>query len=184
MNPLQKYKAHSSQQFGRLRSNMFGENRLTDTCRAVFSKRAAPMSHDFFSCQGPRQAPTPDTRCGELRGGLSSRVVAAVGLSALTDEKPRSLDLQSSAIPPHVPTDYKSRRNHRSKQGRNTEACRSGVGLPDPMTASSTEFPLRRLAVRGCERTMSRAKRRTSMKRSGTSEADFRTAPDYKSAET
>ena len=52
---------------------MFGENRLTDTCRAVFSKRAAPMSHDFFSCQGPRQAPTPHTRCGELRGGLSSR---------------------------------------------------------------------------------------------------------------
>ena len=80
MNPLQKYKAHSSQQFGRLRSNMFGENRLTDTCRAVFSKRAAPMSHDFFSCQVPRQAPTPDTRCGELRGGLSSRPPGAESL--------------------------------------------------------------------------------------------------------
>ena len=36
----------------------------------------------------------------------------------------------------------------------NTENCRCGVGLPDPKTARSTEFPLRRLAVRGCERTM------------------------------
>ena len=50
------------------------------------------------------------------------------------------------------------------------------VDLPNPNTARSTEFPLRRLAVRGCERTMSGAKRRASMKRSGTSEADFRTA--------
>ena len=47
-------------------------------------------------------------------------------------------------------------------------------------SARSTEFPLRRLAVRGCERTMSEAKRRTSMKRSGTSEADFRTAATTK----
>ena len=46
--------------------------------------------------------------------------------------------------------------------------------------ACSTEFPLKRLAVRGCERTMSGAKRRTSMKRSGTSEADFRTAATKK----
>ena len=170
---LQRDNDPSYLQFGRLRSNRFGKNRLTGHCGAIFSKQAAPRSHAFFSCHEPLP---PDTRCGELRGGLSSRVVAAAGLSALTDEKPRSLDLQSGAIPPHVPADYKSRRN--------TEASRGGVGRPDPMTASSTELPLRRLAVRGCERTMSGAKRRTSMKRSGTSEADFRTAPDYKSAET
>ena len=149
---LQRDNDPSYLQFGRLRSNRFGKNRLTGHCGAVFSKQAAPKSHAFLFCHEPLP---PSTRCGKHRGGLSSRVVAAVGLSALTDEKPRSLDLQSSAIPPHVPTDYKSRRNHRSKQRRNTEACRSGVGLPDPMTASSTEFPLRRLAVRGCERTMS-----------------------------
>ena len=49
---------------------MFSENRLTDTCRAVFSKRAAPRSHAFFSCHEPLP---PGTRCGELRGGFSSR---------------------------------------------------------------------------------------------------------------
>ena len=59
-----------SLQFGRLRSNRFGENGLTDACRAVFSKQAAPRSHAFFSCHEPLP---PDSRCGELRGGLSSR---------------------------------------------------------------------------------------------------------------
>ena len=38
-------------------------------------------------------------------------MAAAAGLSALTDEKPRSLDLQSGVIVAHVPADYKSRRN-------------------------------------------------------------------------
>ena len=108
MTFLQKCKTHTSLQFGRCRSNRFDESRLTGTCRAVFSKQAAPMSHDFFSCHEPLP---PDTRCGELRGGLSSRVSAAAGLSALTDEKPRSLDLQSGVIVAHVPADYKSRRN-------------------------------------------------------------------------
>ena len=41
------------------------------------------MSHDFFSCHEPLP---PDTRCGELRGGLSSRVPT----------QHRSLDLQFS----------------------------------------------------------------------------------------
>ena len=108
MTFLQKCNAHTSLQFCRLRSNKFGENGLTDACRAVFSKQAAPRSHAFFSCHDPLP---PDTRCGELRGGLSSRVSAAAGLSALTDEKPRSLDLQSGVIVAHVPADYKSRRN-------------------------------------------------------------------------
>ena len=70
MNSLQKCNAHTSQQFGRLRSNRFGENGLTDACRAVFSKQAAPRSHAFLSCHEPLP---PDSRCGELRGGLSSR---------------------------------------------------------------------------------------------------------------
>ena len=148
---LQRDNGPTYLQFGRLRSNRFGENRLTDACRAVFPKQAAPRSHAFFSCHEPLP---PGTRSGELRGGLSSRVAAAAGLSALTDEKPRSLDLQSGVIVAHVPADCKSRRNHRSKQRRNIEASRGGVGLPDPETARSTEFPLRRLAVRGCERTM------------------------------
>ena len=80
---------------------MFGENRLTDTCRAVFSKRAAPMSHDFFSCQGPRQAPTPHTRCGELRGGLSSRPPDAESL------KHRKLP-EAELLPRRQGEDYKS----------------------------------------------------------------------------
>ena len=50
---------------------MFGENRLTDACRAVFSKQAAPKSHAFFSCHGPL---LPGTRCGEHRRRLSSRL--------------------------------------------------------------------------------------------------------------
>ena len=108
MNPLQKYNAHKSLQFCRLRSDRFGENGLTDACRAVFQKQAALKSHAFLFCHEPLQ---PSTRCGELRGGLSSRVSAAAGLSALTDEKPRSLDLQSGVIVAHVPADYKSRRN-------------------------------------------------------------------------
>ena len=72
MNPLQKCNAHTSLQFRRLRSNRFGENCLTDACRAVFSKQAAPKSGAFFSCHGPLP---PSTLCGELRGGLSSRSV-------------------------------------------------------------------------------------------------------------
>ena len=112
---LQRDNGHTSLQFGRLRSNRFGKNGLTGACRAVFSKQAAPMSHDFFSCHAPLP---PGKRCGELRGGLSSRVTAAAGLSALTDEKPRSLDLQSGVIVAHVPADYKY-----------TEASRGGVGL-------------------------------------------------------
>ena len=59
---------------------------------------------------------------------------------------------------------------------RPVEAAAEPASLHRMKTARSTEFPLRRLAVRGCERTMSEAKRRASMKRSGTSEADFRTA--------
>ena len=134
MNPLQRCKVHTSLQFGRLRSNRFGENGLTGACGAVFPKQAAPKSLAFLSCHGPLP---PGTRCGELRGGLSSRVP---GAESLKHSLPRR------------------------------------VGLPGPKSARSTEFPLRRLAVRGCERTMSRATRRASMKRSGTSEADFRTA--------
>ena len=71
MNPLQKYNAHKSLQFCRLRSNRFGENGLTDACSAVFQKQAALESHAFLFCHEPLQ---PSTRCGELRGGLSSRV--------------------------------------------------------------------------------------------------------------
>ena len=67
---LQRDNGPSSLQFRRLRSNRFGENRLTDACRAVFSKQAAPRSHAFFSCHEPL---SPGTRCGELRGELSSR---------------------------------------------------------------------------------------------------------------
>ena len=70
MNPLQKCNAHTSLQFAQRRSNRFGENRLAGHCRAVFSKQAAPRSHAFFSCHEPLP---PDSRCGELRGGLSSR---------------------------------------------------------------------------------------------------------------
>ena len=131
---LQRDNGPSSLQFGRLWSNRFGENRLTDACRAVFSKQAAPKSQDFF-CHEPLP---PGTRCGEFRGGLSSRPPGAESLK------------------------------HRSLPRR--------VNLLRKKSARSTEFPLRRLAVRGCERTMSGAERRASMKRSGTSEADFRTA--------
>ena len=77
MNPLQKCKDHSSLQFYRRRSNRFGKNRLTDACRAVFSKQAAPRSHAFFSCHEPL---SPDTRCGEHRRGLSSRPPGAESL--------------------------------------------------------------------------------------------------------
>ena len=110
---LQRDNGPSSLQFGRLWSNRFGENGLTDACRAVFSKQAAPKSHAFLFCHEPLP---PDTRCGELRGGLSSRPSSAESLK------------------------------HRSQPRR--------VGLLRKKSARSTEFPLRRLAVRGCERTM------------------------------
>ena len=132
MNLLQKCNAHTSLQFGRCRSNRFGENRLTDACRAVFPKQAAPKSHAFLFCHEPLP---PGSRCGELHEGLSSRLPGTESL------------------------------NHRSQPQRSRPAA---------------EFPLRRLAVRGCERTMSGAKRRASMKRSGTSEVDFRTAATKK----
>ena len=77
MNPLQKCNAHKSLQFYRLKSNRFDENGLTDACRAVFSKQAAPKSHAFLFCHEPLP---PDTRCGELRGGLSSRPPGAESL--------------------------------------------------------------------------------------------------------
>ena len=60
-----------------LRSDRFGENRLTDACRAVFQKQAAPKSHAVLFCHEPLQ---PGTRCGELRGGLSSRPPGAESL--------------------------------------------------------------------------------------------------------
>ena len=43
----------SALQFGRHRSNRFGENRFTGHCRTVFSKQAAPRSHVFILCQEP-----------------------------------------------------------------------------------------------------------------------------------
>ena len=109
MNPLQKYKAHSSQQFGRLRSNMFGENRLTDTCRAVFSKRAAPMSHDFFSCQGPRQAPC----AGHALRGAPRRALLA---------RTRLRWICNPVIPSHAPADCKSRRNIKDNHAETPKA--------------------------------------------------------------
>ena len=136
MNPLQKCNAHKSQQFGRLWSNRFGENRLTDACRAVFSKQAAPKYHAFLFCHEPL---SPGTRCGEFRGGLSSRAPGAESLK------------------------------HRSKSRRSRPAgsigscggsyCRRASSVSGRVSAAqwqvrSTKFPLRRLAVRGCERTM------------------------------
>ena len=117
MNPLQICKAHSSLKFYRLRSNRFGENRLTDACRAVFQKQAAPKSRAVLFCHEPLP---PSTRCGELRGGLSSREPGAESL------KHRKLPRRSRPPPKEVSTQY-------------------GI---------SAEDPLRRLAVRGCERTM------------------------------
>ena len=84
MNPLQKCKDHSSQQFGRLRSNRFGKNGLTDACRAAFSKQAAPRSHAFLSCH---EAPPPGTCCGELRGGLSSRLSGVESLKHRSQQR-------------------------------------------------------------------------------------------------
>ena len=77
MTFLQKCNAHTSLQFSRYRSNRFGKNGLADACGAVFSKQAAPKSHAFFSCHEPLP---PGMRCGEHRGGLSSRVPAELSL--------------------------------------------------------------------------------------------------------
>ena len=115
MNLLQKCNAHTSLQFYRRWSNRFGENGLTDACRAVFQKQAAPKSHAFLFCNEPLP---PGMRCGELRRGLSSREPGAESL------KHRKLPRTESASPLRM------------------------------KTVGSTEFPLRRLAVRGCERTM------------------------------
>ena len=128
MNFLQTGGAHTSLQLYRRKSNRFGKNVLTDACRAVFSKQAAPRSHAFFGCHEPLP---PDTRCGELRGGLSSH-------------------------PPGM-----------ARNLRPVEAAAESASLHRMKTARSTEFPLRRLAVRGCERTMSEAKRRAPMRSIG-----------------
>ena len=176
MNPLQKCKDHSSQQFGRLRSNRFGKNGLTDACRAAFSKQAAPRSHAFLSCH---EAPPPGTCCGELRGGLSSR------LSGVESLKHRSQQRRSRPAGSIGSRDGSyCRRPGSAGSWVRAADCKSAettsASLLRMKSARSTEFPLRRLAVRGCERTMSGAKRRASMKRSGTSEADFRTAAPRK----
>ena len=131
MNPLQKCKDHSSLQFYRCRSNRFGKNGLTDACRAVFPKQAAPKSHAVLVCH---ESLSPSMRSGELRGGLSSRPPGAESL--------------------------KHRRQPR----------RSRPTLFQMKLERSTEFPLRRLAVRGCERTMSGAERRAPMRSSGAAE--------------
>ena len=117
MNPLQKCNAHTPLQFYRRRCNRFGENRLTDACRAVFPKQAAPKSHAFFSCHEPL---LPDTRCGELHGGLSSREHGSAGFAIQRNFVSRSGRLQIT------PKHSQPRR----------------VGLPDPKPARSTEFPL------------------------------------------
>ncbi len=50
---------------------------------------------------------------------------------------------------------------------RPVEAAAESASLHRMKTARSTEFPLRRLAVRGCERAMSEAKRRAPMRSIG-----------------
>ena len=162
-------------QFCRLRSNRFGKNGLTDACRTVLSKQAAPMSHDFF-CHEPLP---PDTRCGELRGRLSSRPPGAVPFAGFAIR--RNCGTRSGGL--QITPEHKSQPRQGRQQITNLLqqrfACKSNQRSRQPVNLErSTEFPLRRLAVRGCERTMSGAERRTSMKRSGT------TAPNCKSAET
>ena len=95
MNPLQRCKVHTSLQFGRLRSNRFGENRLTDACGAVFSKQAAPRSHAFFSCHEPLP---PGTRCG----GAPRRALLAPA---------RRATCNPAQLRNYVPANYRSRRN-------------------------------------------------------------------------
>ena len=144
MNPLQKYKAHSSQQFGRLRSNMFGENRLTDTCRAVFSKRAAPMSHDFFSCQGPRQAPC----AGHALRGAPRRALLA---------RTRLRWICNPVIPSHAPADCKSRRNIKDNHAETPKAT-----IPkhrsQPRRCRQQTMHRRRMAISSTSRLLSPAR--------------------------
>ena len=137
MNPLQKCKDHSSLQFYRHRSNRFGKNRLTDACRAVFSKHAAPKSHAFFSYHEPLP---PGTRCGEHRGGLSSRVTAAAGSGQrIANMAWRSNGNLGRSIAFTETFDYESitkmqgssslqfyrRRSNRFGENRLTDACRA-----------------------------------------------------------
>ena len=118
MNPLQKCKAHSSLQFYRHRSNRFGGNGLTDACRAVFSKHAAPKSHAFFSCHEPLP---PGTRCGELRGWPSSRPPGAESL------KHRNQPRQSRPPPKEVNSQYGISAEEASRPRRSRSA--GSIGL-------------------------------------------------------
>ena len=118
MNPLQKCKDHSSLQFYRHRSNRFGGNGLTDACRAVFQKQAAPKSHAFFSCHEPLP---PDTRSGELRGGPSSRPPGAESL------KHRNQPRQSRPPPKEVNSQYGISAEEASRPRRSRSA--GSIGL-------------------------------------------------------
>ena len=133
-----------------------------------------------FQVDAESAAWAPYTRCGELRGGLSSRPPGAESL------KHRNQPRQSrpaGSIGRCGGSYCRRASSGRGRSGR-AAACKSAettsASLLRMKSARSTEFPLRRLAIRGCERTMSGAKRRASMKRSGTSEADFRTAAPRK----
>ena len=159
MNPLQKCKAHTSLQFYRLKSNRFGENRLTDARRAVFPKQAAPKSHAFLFCHEPLP---PDTRCGEHRRGLSSREHGAESLKHRRQPRQSrsagSIGLCGGSYcrrPSSVSGRFHTTQT--AEQQQIAKLLQRKVHLLRKKPARSTEFPLRRLAVRGCERTMSGA---------------------------
>jgi len=124
MNQLQKCKAHTSLQFGRLRSNRFGENGLTDAYRAVFSKQAAPKSHAFLFCHEPL---SPDTRCGELRGGLSSRKPGAAGIGQNTRHRRRMAISSTSRLFSPARDAYGRRR----QKAAGLHSWLNGLNVPD-----------------------------------------------------
>ena len=112
--------------------------RFYQSRRKGFHRRRTATSgtNEFQICRDRKLRPSaatrvPDTRCGELRGGISSH-------------------------PPGM-----------ARNLRPVEAAAESASLHRMKTARSTEFPLRRLAVRGCERTMSEAKRRAPMRSIG-----------------
>ena len=82
INLLQRYNAHTSLEFYRLRGNRFGENRLTDACRTTAAGHAlrgaprrallAPARRRIFETQKPAAAESASGSIG-LRGGSYCR---------------------------------------------------------------------------------------------------------------
>ena len=109
----------------RLRSNTFGKNGLTDACRAVFSKQAAPMSHDFFSSHEPLPPDTQSVFMKPQRGRPPESVLrCSENLCAFLSRK-SLIGKHLHQKPAHMPASWKRLVSRAAPEIASAAACKT-----------------------------------------------------------